>query len=160
MSAPIEVSKLNYNTNNGTISSVLIKIGLQWFRVEFKDHKYIVINIGDTLGKNDANPIASDKNPAIEPKAVTPVVGPKTVTPVVEPKAVTPVVEPKATADSKSFKDNDELILKLIDNGFTHLNTPDTGTPPMHLGLYEEDDSRRGLYEHDRGTVSWDQRHQ
>ena len=126
MSALIQVSDLNYNTNNGTISSVNIKIGSQLFSITFEGNKYSVINKGDTLGKDNANPIASDKNPAVEPK---------TVTPVVEPKTVTPVVEPKATTDHKSFKNNDELILKLIDNGFTRLNTPDTGTsgliPPM-----------------------------
>ena len=135
MSALIQVSNLNYNTNNGTISSVNIKIGSQLFSITFEGNKYSVINKGDTLGKDNANPIASDKNPAVEPKTVTPVVEPKTVTPVVEPKTVTPVVEPKATTDHKSFKNNDELILKLIDNGFTRLNTPDTGTsgliPPM-----------------------------
>jgi len=120
MSALIEVSNLNYNTDTGTISFANIKIGSQWFRVDFKDHKYIVNNIGETLGKSDENIKEPDKKPVVDVKAKPEVTAVEKTNPKTRTRTKPKVDNTKATADSKSFKDNDELIdiLRQKENGF------------------------------------------
>ena len=119
METSIEVSNLKYDTTSGTISFANIKIGSQWFRVDFKDHKYIVNNIGETLGKSDENIKELDKKPVVDVKAKPEVTAVEKTNSKTRSKAKV-VDKTKATADSKSFKDNDELIdiLRQKENGF------------------------------------------
>ena len=70
MNALIQVSDLKYDTNNGTILSVDIKIDSQSFHVELnKDHKYIVKTNVESLVKGEVKLIAPDNNPVVEVKA-------------------------------------------------------------------------------------------
>ena len=121
METSIEVSNLKYDTTSGTISFANIKIGSQWFRVDFKDHKYIVNNIGETLGKSDENIKELDKKPVVDVKAKPEVTAVEKTNSKTRSKAkVVDKTKATATADSKSFKDNDELIdiLRQKENGF------------------------------------------
>lgn len=113
MSASIQVSDLNYNTNNGTISSVNIKIGSQLFSITFEGNKYSVINKGDTLGKSVSDLKEPDKNlsnaGAAAPGAVTTIAA--------APAAVT-TISGAVNDSTTSFKNNDELIKILNERDF------------------------------------------
>ena len=117
MNALIQVSDLKYDTNNGTILSVDIKIDSQSFHVEFKDHKYIVTG-PKILIKRDTNPIVSDTIPIVtgldaKPEAKS------DAKPDAKPDAKS---DAKSDDDAKPFKDNEELIGILISKGFTKAN--------------------------------------
>jgi hypothetical protein len=93
----------------------------------FKDNKYIVTNNGESLGKSVVNLKEPDKKPVVDVKA-KPVDKTK-------PKVVD---KTKPTADSKSFKDNDELIniLRQKENGFKKLRDPRDYEGLHHGGPY------------------------
>jgi hypothetical protein len=138
MSASIQVSDLKYDTNSGTISSVGIIIDSQPFSIVFKDNKYIVTNNGESLGNTDENLKEPDKKPVVEAKAKPDVKAKPEVVDKTKPKVVD---KTKPTADSKSFKDNDELIniLRQKENGFKRRVIRDTRDSDgiQHMGPYE-----------------------